>query len=121
MNDNIIPFGRPTDGEQGGPRGGGRGGGLEVRVALLEGSVSHLERDVQEIRLDIREMRFDLRDVRDRVGKLEERVSHLPGKGYVVTVVILAVALMTAVVTFQNNIQRLVGAAPSAATVTTSQ
>ena len=71
-------------------------------------------------RLDRLEARFDKLDDRfvtfsDRVGGVErevavlaERVSHLPGKGYIVSTALLIIAAVTAVITFGEKLQQLV-------------
>ncbi|MCP3053878.1 hypothetical protein [Aurantimonas marianensis] len=86
---------------RGGSDGGSGGDGMEPRVAKLEAGVAHIERDVTELRTD-------MRDVRDRLAKLEERVSHLPGKGFIVSVVILALAIITGLIAFQSRIEAFV-------------
>jgi hypothetical protein len=85
--------------------GGSGGDGMEPRVAKLEAGIAHLERDVSELRID-------MRDVRDRLAKLEERVSHLPGKGFIVSVVILALAVITGLIAFQSRIEAFVQQEP---------
>ncbi|MEC5292094.1 hypothetical protein VSX64_15250 [Aurantimonas sp. C2-6-R+9] len=86
---------------RGGSDGGSGGDGMEPRVAKLEASVAHIERDVTELRTD-------MRDVRDRLSRIETRVDHLPSKGFVVSSVILTLAILTAVITFQDRIQQFV-------------
>ncbi|TFF19119.1 hypothetical protein E3C22_20315 [Jiella endophytica] len=109
-DDNIVQF---PDG--GGPRdagGAGGGDGMEARVAKLEAGVGHIEQDVSELRTD-------MKDVRDRLARLEERVSHLPGKGFIVTALIIGFAVTAGLVTFQSRIQSFVtGPKPSAASST---
>ncbi|MCQ8782228.1 hypothetical protein [Mangrovibrevibacter kandeliae] len=80
--------------------GGGSGDGMEPRVAHLEAGVAHLERDVSELRTD-------MRDVRDRLTRLEEKVSHLPSKGFIVSVVLLALAVIAGMFAFQSQIEAL--------------
>ena len=101
MNENVIQLSgrdavrpRSTGGDDG-------GSGLEARVAKMEAGVQHLERDVGELRAD-------MRDVRDRLTRLEERVSHLPGKGFIVTSLLLTLAVVAGLIAFQEQIQLLV-------------
>ena len=63
---------------------------MEPRIARLEASLAHIERDVGELKLDVREFRADMRDVRERLVRLEEKVTHLPGKGFIVSALLLS-------------------------------
>ena len=102
MNNNILPFSTPVinpSPQVGGGNGGGSG--LEARVAKLESSVEHIERDVGELRTD-------MRDVRDRLARLEERVSHLPGKGFIVASLLVTLAVLAGLITFETQIQQIV-------------
>ena len=83
---------------------------MEARVAKLEAGVEHLGRDVGELRTD-------MRDVRDRLSRLEERVSHLPDKGFIVTSLLVTLAVLAGLITFQDNVRALV--APTQNTVQT--
>ena len=85
---------------------------MEPRIAKLEASFSHMERDVAELRTD-------MRDVRDRLTRIETRVDHLPTKGFIVTSVVVTLAVMTALITFQDRVQRLVRPPSTAATTNT--
>ena len=55
------------------------------------------------------ELQTDMRDVRDRMAKLEVRVDHLPSKGFIVGVVVLALTLIGALVTIAPKLQSLAG------------
>lgn len=85
------------------PNGGGGGNfdGMEPRIAKLE---AHME----QARSDITEVKRDMRDVRERLIRLDERVNHLPTKGFIVTSLMAALALITAVVAFQDKITALI-------------
>lgn len=85
--------------------GGGHMGGMEARVAKLESGVEHLGTDVGTLRTD-------MRDVRDRLRAVEVKVDHLPSKGFIVTALILALIAIAAVITFQTEIQTLLGHKP---------
>lgn len=87
---------------------------MEARVAKLEANVEHIQRDVGELRQDSRELKADIREVRERLARLEEKVSHLPGKGFIVSVVMLALAFTTGLVVFQSRIEAWVTPAPPA-------
>ena len=85
--------------------GGGTYDGMESRIARLEASTAHMERDVGELR-------FDMKSVLERLTRLEERVGHLPGKGYIDARIIVLLAAVAALVTFQQQIQSFVGFGP---------
>ncbi len=86
--------------------GGGGMDGLEPRVAKLEAHVEHIVRDLGDVKPDVR-------DMRDRLIAIEETVKHLPRKGYINKAVTAAVVLLGLFITFQAQIQSLVGTAPS--------
>ena len=89
---------------------------MEPRIARLEASLAHIERDVGELKLDVREFRADMRDVRERLVRLEEKVTQLPGKGFVVSALLLSLAVIASLLAFQGQIQKLTGAAPMTTT-----
>ena len=90
------------------PRGlsGGGGGGMESRLAKLEAYTD-------TIRSDIASIKPDLKDVRERFERLETNVAHLPSKGYINKVVLAAIVLIGAFITFQGQIQSLFGTYPT--------
>ena len=104
---NIVSFPQPPG--DGGQSGGTGGGGMEARVARLEADVSHIAGDVSDLKADFREFRSDLRDTRERLIKVEEKIAHLPGKGFIVTTIVLALAVITGLLAFQSRIQAFVG------------
>lgn len=85
---------------------------LEPRVARLEASVTHIEHDIQDMKIDIRELRSDTSSVKERLTRLEEKVTHLPGKGFIVSGLLTALAVIAALIVFQNQIQSLAGQGP---------
>jgi hypothetical protein len=83
------------------PYDGGDGGdGMMERVVRLEAKVEHVQTDVTELRTD-------MKDVRDRLKGLEVKVDHLPSKGFIVTALLASLALMTALISFQEKLQAL--------------
>jgi uncharacterized coiled-coil protein SlyX len=96
---------------EGGPQpsttngGGDTYDGMEPRVARLEASVAHMERDVGELR-------GDMRDVRDRLARLEERVGNLFTKSYLDARIVALLAVVAALVAFQQQIQSFIGSGP---------
>jgi hypothetical protein len=89
--------------------GGGDDGKMEGRVAKLEAGVEHLSKDVTDVRSDMKE-------VRDRLARLEERVSHLPSKGFIVTVVVVALTVLTGLTTIAPRIASTLAPPTSGAT-----
>ena len=85
--------------------------GMGARVAKLVSDVSHLAADMSDVRATLREMGKDFADMRVRVAKLETKVDHLPGKGFIVSVVATGLALLTAALPLQSRLQHFAGLA----------
>lgn len=73
---------------------------MEANIAKLEAASGYIQRDVTELRTDVR-------DARERLAKLEERVSHLPGKGFIVSVVTTALVIAAGIVALAPKLQSL--------------
>lgn len=108
LNEAVVRYRRQGSG------GSSVGGALEARIAKLESDVDHMRGDIGELKVDVREFRTEMRDVRERLARLEEKVAHLPGKGFIVGSVLLSLAVIGGLITFQGPIQNLVGAQPAA-------
>jgi hypothetical protein len=78
--------------------GGGTSGGMD-------GWQTSVEARLGSINTDVRELRTAVGALNTNVATLTERVAHLPSKGYMAAWLIAAMALITAVVTFQSTIQ----------------
>jgi hypothetical protein len=65
--------------------GDGTSGGMEARIAKLEADMEHVKKSIDR-----------LVDVPTKLAVLEERVSHLPGKGFIVTAAIATIGGVTA-------------------------
>jgi hypothetical protein len=77
---------------------------IEATVARTEANVVHLDRGVSETPRDVK-------DVRDRLARLEANVAHLPGRGFVISAVLITIAVLTAVILFQDKLIALLGLA----------
>jgi hypothetical protein len=80
---------------------------MEAAVERIESDVRHFqEGDV------VSETRGDVKDMRDRLARLEVNVQHLPSKGFIVSIVLAASALLAAATLFQSKLLVLLGLAP---------
>ncbi len=89
------------------------------RLTRLEGKVDHLDWRMGQMdgRMDRLEGRMDgidsrLRSVEVGIATLAERVAHLPSKGFIVAALLTGFAIMGALISFQDQIQGLLGIAP---------
>lgn len=99
------------------PGGGGTYDGmLEPRVARLEADVGHIQRDVADIKDALKGAGKDLTDLKVGSATLTERVSHLPTYGQSFAMLTGMLALITALVVFQGQIQKFTGVSPAPAT-----
>lgn len=74
---------------------GGNNGGMDARVAKLESQFEKLNEKVDQLRID--------------TAVLKEKVSNLPGKGFIVTATVSALALFSALILFKEKIALLIG------------
>jgi len=81
--------------------GSGTSGGMEARLAVLEDRVETLRSDVGDLKTSMVEVKVGL-------ATLSERVAHLPSKGFVITTTVALMAFITAMVTFQQQVQHFV-------------
>lgn len=81
------------------PGGGGTFDGMEARVARLEADVGHIKDDVGDLKAWSASIRTDISSLKTETAVLSERVSHLPGKGFIVTVVGAAATVLIGVLT----------------------
>ena len=83
-------------------------------IVLTE--IAKLQNDGEYTRRDLGELRTDMRDLRDRMSKLEVRVDHLPSKGFIVGVVMIALTLIGGLLTVAPKLQTWAGISPPVAT-----
>ncbi|MFG6566703.1 hypothetical protein [Sulfitobacter sp. 1A13679] len=76
------------------------GGDMMERTVKLEAAMTHVQRDMTDLR-------GDMKDVRDRLKGLEVKVDHLPSKGFIVSAVLAALAVIAALLTYQDKLQSL--------------
>lgn len=79
-------------------KSGSGGGGMDGRIAKLEANVENIGKSLTETR-------SDTRDIRDRTIRLEEKVAQLPTKGFIVSVVLTSLAVIAALIVFQDKIR----------------
>jgi hypothetical protein len=101
---------------------------IEATVARTEANVVRLDRDAAEMRGDVHNVRdqlarvevkvtrADVTDARDRlarleanVGRLEAKVARLPGRWFLISAVLIAIAALTAVTLFQDKLLAILG------------
>lgn len=78
--------------------GGGTFDGMEPRIARLEAHMEHVQADLVVLKTD-------MGAVKDRLARLEVKVDHLPSKGFIVTALIAMLAVIGALVTYQEQIK----------------
>lgn len=86
--------------------GGGNSGGMEERLAKLEAHMEHVQTDVSN-------MTSDMKSVRDRLIALEVKVDHLPTKGFTVMALLACLAVIAALIGFQEQVQSIVSSKPT--------
>ena len=98
--------------------GGGTFDGMEPRVAVLENNVEYIKRDIGELKADVSEIRRDLGRMKDdfksdvesvkvQLATLTERVNHLPSKGFIVSATLSSLAIVTALILFQDHLKTI--------------
>jgi chromosome segregation ATPase len=102
---------------------------MEARVAALETHVGYIRRDIGELKADVSEMRRDIGMLRSEFGSdigalrsdfrgeveglkisqatLTERVNHLPSKGFIVSATLSSLAIVTALILFQDHLKTI--------------
>ena len=85
--------------------------GDAARISALESRVTAIETQIGYLtaRVDRAEGKLDA--FADRITRAEEKINHLPSKGFIVTAVMGALALLGALILFQANLRASVGAA----------
>ena len=100
-------------GAGGGHSGSGGGGDgvndVEPRIVALETHIDYFKRDISDIKIASEAIRNDVTTARVQLGQLVERISHLPSKGFIITAVTGALAVLAALIAYQQQIQRLFG------------
>lgn len=87
---------------------------MEARVAVLETHIEYIRSDISGLKADMGVIRSDLGKTRDEVADLRtglatltERVNHLPTKGFIVTATLSTMAVLGALITFQDQIRSI--------------
>ena len=82
---------------------------MEAAVARIEATVARTEANVVHLDRGVSETPGDVKDVRDRLARLEANVARLPGRGFVISAVLITIAVLTAVTLFQNKLMAILG------------
>ena len=88
------------------------GGSGDGGMSDLAARVASLEAHTENIKSNIGEIRPDVKNIRERLPRVEEKISHLPSKGYILTVVLGAMAFIAAIIAFQDRIQSFLNLVP---------
>lgn len=86
--------------------GGGGGDGIESRLAKLEAGQEHMDRSLTQMDNRLEKMSDALTRIEVALARLDERAA---SKGFVVTVVVSALALLAALSLFGPQIRSMVG------------
>ncbi len=81
---------------------------------ILLTEVAKLQSDYTHLQNDLKDTRGDMKDVRDRLTALEVEVKHLPGKGFIITVVTVALGIAVGLLAIAPRIQAFVNPPPAA-------
>mgnify|MGYP001194912067 CR=1 FL=1 len=73
---------------------------MEERVARLEAVTEHMASDIAD-------MKGDIRDLRDRMRAVEVKIEHLPGKGFIVSALLVSLLAIAGLIGFGEQIQSL--------------
>ena len=80
--------------------GGGTSGGMDAWQTSVEKRLDSLDRRAGALEVGVS-------DLRERAGRIETKVDHLPGKGFVVTVVLTALTMLSLLVAIITNLGRI--------------
>jgi hypothetical protein len=93
--------------------GGGTFDGMEARVARLEADVEHIKNDISEIKNTSKEVANALHGLQIDFASLKERVTHLPSKGFIVSLVSGGVVFLIGVLTLLSRMGWLIAGTPT--------
>jgi hypothetical protein len=82
---------------------------IEAAVARIEATVARTEANVVHLDRGVSDTPGDVKDVRDRLARLEANVAQLPGRGFVISAVLITIAVLTAVSLFHNKLMATLG------------
>jgi hypothetical protein len=73
----------------------------------MEARVARLEANVERMVADVNSMNGSLANARERLAGLEVKVDHLPSKGFIVTALLVMLAVITALVGYADTIKKI--------------
>ena len=76
-----------------------------IDIALIE--IAKIQEGNEYVKRDLSEVRNDMKDVRDRAARLEVKVDHLPSKGFIITVVAIALTILGGLATIAPKLQNV--------------
>ena len=101
--------------------GGGSDGtfdGMEPRVAKLEAHVEHMREAISGMAKSVATLTETTNRIDRELAVLGEKVSHLPSKGWSLTVAAAIMAVLVAATTLAPRLQTLFGTAPVTTSIT---
>jgi hypothetical protein len=82
---------------------------LEARIASIEAHVDHARDDIGDIRLDLREITKSVVAATAETRTLDNSISHLPGKGWIFTALLIFTAAICATIVYLEQIRQYLG------------
>lgn len=88
---------------------GGPGDGMDARIAKLESQMEAVQSSLRALDATATKLDDRLRSTEIAMSALSERVAHLPSKGFIITVVLSAAAVVSGVSIYLETIRSALG------------
>lgn len=85
---------------------------MEASIASIEAHVDHMRDDLGDMRRDYRELTKSILSAGTDMRELDDRMGHLPGKGWMFTIMLLFTAIICAVIIYLDQIRDYLGIIP---------
>jgi hypothetical protein len=102
MSDQSLPPEPPPPLQP--PGGGGIFDDMEARVRVLETHIDYIRDGVVKTENNVEAMRSDVSEMKVDLATLKERITHLPGKGFIITAATGAVGAIIALLTLLSRL-----------------